>query len=56
MSVAMKLVRDELGTDAVIISSREIFIGGFLGMFKKRKIEVIAAKEQSKERIPVYQK
>jgi len=56
MSVAMKLVRDELGTDAVIISSREIFIGGFLGMFKKRKIEVIAAKEQSKERIPVIPK
>ncbi len=37
------MVRDELGNDAVILSSKPIFTGGFLGMFKKRSIEVFAA-------------
>lgn len=43
MTEAMKLIRGELGSDAVIISSRPVFSGGFLGLFKKRSIEVIAA-------------
>lgn len=43
MSEAIKMVRDELGNDAVILSSKPIFTGGFLGMFKKRSIEVFAA-------------
>ncbi|WP_068672381.1 flagellar biosynthesis protein FlhF [Oceanobacillus sp. Castelsardo] len=38
---AMKQIRKELGTDAVILNSREILQGGFLGFFKKKKIEVI---------------
>ena len=38
---AMKQIRKELGTDAVILNSREVLQGGFLGFFKKKKIEVI---------------
>ncbi|MFC7320463.1 flagellar biosynthesis protein FlhF [Halobacillus campisalis] len=43
MPEAMKKVKKSLGQDAVILNSKEIKVGGFLGMFKKRNIEVIAA-------------
>ncbi|WP_026906136.1 flagellar biosynthesis protein FlhF [Paucisalibacillus globulus] len=43
MPEAMNQIRKELGADAVILSSKEIQEGGFLGFFKKKKIEVIAA-------------
>ncbi|MCQ6274112.1 flagellar biosynthesis protein FlhF [Bacillus sp. V3B] len=43
MPEAMKLIRNELGNDAIILNSKVIQIGGFLGFFKKRNIEVIAA-------------
>ncbi|MBP2240145.1 flagellar biosynthesis protein FlhF [Cytobacillus eiseniae] len=43
MSEAMKQIRAELGSEAVILNSREVVTGGFLGLFKKRTIEVIAA-------------
>ncbi|WP_330949018.1 flagellar biosynthesis protein FlhF [Virgibacillus sp. MG-45] len=43
MPEAMHQIRKELGTDAVILNSKEVQKGGFLGFFKKRKIEVIAA-------------
>jgi flagellar biosynthesis protein FlhF len=43
MFEAMKLIRNELGNDAIILNSRVIQTGGFLGFFKKRNIEVIAA-------------
>ena len=56
MAEAMKQVRGELGSEAVIISSKEIFTGGFLGMFKKRKIEVIVANDQKKEKTPLVPK
>ncbi|MEH7344866.1 flagellar biosynthesis protein FlhF [Bacillus sp. JJ1532] len=46
MSEAMKHIRAELGSDAVILNSREVHSGGFLGLFKKRNIEVIAATDQ----------
>ncbi|MFS0672453.1 flagellar biosynthesis protein FlhF [Ornithinibacillus sp. 179-J 7C1 HS] len=52
MPEAMNQVRKELGSDAVILSSKEIEEGGFLGFFKKSKIEVIAALDKS----PVKQK
>ena len=32
-----------LGNDAIILNSRVIQTGGFLGFFKKRNIEVVAA-------------
>lgn len=45
LSDAVPLIRNELGKDAVILESKEIKIGGFLGMFRKRKLEVLAAVE-----------
>ncbi|KGP92874.1 flagellar biosynthesis regulator FlhF [Pontibacillus chungwhensis BH030062] len=43
MPEVMKQVRSELGAEAVILNSKEIHKGGFLGMFKKKSIEVVAA-------------
>lgn len=43
MPEAMKQIRSELGLDAVILNSREIYRGGVLGLFKKKYIEVVAA-------------
>ncbi|AXI09100.1 flagellar biosynthesis protein FlhF [Oceanobacillus zhaokaii] len=43
MPEAMNQIRKELGPDAVILNSQEIQQGGFMGLFKKKRIEVIAA-------------
>ncbi|MFC7061193.1 flagellar biosynthesis protein FlhF [Halobacillus seohaensis] len=43
MPEVMKKVKKNLGNDAVILNSKEIKTGGFLGMFKKTQTEVIAA-------------
>ncbi|MGJ9458876.1 flagellar biosynthesis protein FlhF [Oceanobacillus sp. CF4.6] len=43
MPEAMNQIRKELGSDAVILNSKEILQGGFLGFFKKKNIEVVAA-------------
>lgn len=43
MQEAMKKIRIEMGNDAVILNSKIIQTGGFLGLFTKKKIEVIAA-------------
>ncbi|WP_026559334.1 flagellar biosynthesis protein FlhF [Bacillus sp. J37] len=43
MQEAMKKIRSEMGNDAVILNSKMIQTGGFLGFFTKKKIEVIAA-------------
>nr|WP_236953614.1 flagellar biosynthesis protein FlhF [Jeotgalibacillus malaysiensis] len=42
MPEAMKKVRKELGNDAVIMNSKVIYTGGFLGLFKTKQIEVVA--------------
>jgi flagellar biosynthesis protein FlhF len=42
---ALPIIRNELGQDAVILNTKEIYVGGFLGMFRKKKMEVIAAVE-----------
>ena len=49
MAEAMKYIREELGDDAVILSSKPVYTGGFLGMFRKRSIEVIAAIDPTPE-------
>ncbi|MEJ8776906.1 flagellar biosynthesis protein FlhF [Pseudogracilibacillus sp. ICA-222130] len=46
MKDAMQKIRAELGTDAVILSSKEVKKGGFLGFFEKKQYEVIAAIEK----------
>ncbi len=38
----MKQIRKELGDDAIIMSQKVVFSKGFLGMFKKKSIEVVA--------------
>lgn len=43
MPEAMQRIRKDLGKDAVILNSKVIHTGGFLGLFRKKNIEVIAA-------------
>ncbi|PLT31564.1 flagellar biosynthesis protein FlhF [Peribacillus deserti] len=43
MAQAMNEIRSELGNDAVILNSKVIHSGGFMGLFKKRNFEVVAA-------------
>ncbi|HET7629076.1 MAG TPA: flagellar biosynthesis protein FlhF [Bacillales bacterium] len=43
MPEAMKLIRKSLGTDAIILHSKEVDKGGFFGFFAKKHLEVIAA-------------
>lgn len=45
MSDAMLLIKKDLGLDALILNTKKVKTGGFLGFFKKEKIEVIAAAE-----------
>jgi flagellar biosynthesis protein FlhF len=45
MPEAMKMIREDLGEDAVILHSKIVYTGGFLGLFKKKNIEIIAAKD-----------
>ncbi|WNQ13750.1 flagellar biosynthesis protein FlhF [Paenibacillus aurantius] len=47
MPDALQQIRNELGKDAVIINTKEIRTGGFLGMFGKKRIEVVAATDSS---------
>ncbi|MBB6732868.1 flagellar biosynthesis protein FlhF [Cohnella zeiphila] len=44
---AVQMIRSELGSDAVILNTKEIRMGGFLGMFRKKRVEVIAAVDES---------
>jgi flagellar biosynthesis protein FlhF len=43
MPDALQKIKSDLGKDAVILNTKEIRSGGFLGLFSKKKIEVIAA-------------
>lgn len=47
---AVTLIRTDMGTDAVILETKEVKVGGFLGMFRKKKIEVMAAVEPSTQK------
>jgi flagellar biosynthesis protein FlhF len=49
---AVQAIRSELGSDAVILNTKEIRVGGFLGMFRKKRVEVIAAVDESSARLP----
>lgn len=51
---AIKLVRDDLGHDAVILNTKPIETKGILPFFKKKKVEVIAALDEApRSRIPM---
>ncbi|MCR2805029.1 flagellar biosynthesis protein FlhF [Paenibacillus soyae] len=49
---AVSRIRTELGKDAVILDTKEIKVGGFMGMFRKKKMEVIAAVETNSPKQP----
>ena len=49
---AMNQVKDELGKDAVIIHTRRVKKGGFLGFFTKEVVEIMAAIEDIQESVP----
>lgn len=43
MTDAMVKIKEELGQDAVILNSKKVEKGGFMGMFTRKNVEVIAA-------------
>ncbi|MBY6271037.1 MAG: flagellar biosynthesis protein FlhF, partial [Bacillaceae bacterium] len=52
MPEAMKLVREDLGSDAVILHSKTVYTKGFLGLFRKKNIEVIAGLDRESRPAP----
>jgi flagellar biosynthesis protein FlhF len=55
MPEAVAMIREDLGKDAVILSTKKVQSRGFLGLFSKTHIEVVAAANEEKppERQPV---
>lgn len=63
---ALRTARDHLGPDAVILSSRQVKTGGFLGLFRRTVLQVSAAvleedrrsesDAEKKERLAAFQK
>ncbi|EGQ27370.1 MULTISPECIES: flagellar biosynthesis protein FlhF [Sporosarcina] len=53
MVEAMKKVRGDFGDDAVILSSNVVKTKGFLGLFQKRSVEVVAGFDQTIEKHPI---
>ncbi len=45
---AMPLIRQELGADAVILSTKKVKVGGIFGFFQKQRLEVLAALDEEK--------
>ncbi|WP_377887355.1 flagellar biosynthesis protein FlhF [Alkalihalobacillus sp. R86527] len=45
---AMPMIRKDLGKDAVILNTKKIKVGGFLGFFQKTKLEVLAVLDEDK--------
>lgn len=58
MPDALQKIRGELGNDAVILSTKDIHTGGFLGFFGRKRIEVVAATDtaETAPALPVRQK
>ncbi|MCU6707120.1 flagellar biosynthesis protein FlhF [Paenibacillus sp. J5C_2022] len=53
---AVAMIRTDLGHDAVILETKQIHVGGFMGMFRKKKMEVIAAVEGGAGKAPAKPK
>lgn len=56
MPEALQKIRADLGSNAVIINTKEVRTGGFLGMFTKKKVEVVAAADSEPEVEPIRRK
>lgn len=52
MIEAMQKIRTDLGSDAVILSTKETKVGGVFGLFGKKRLEVVAALESDKKEAP----
>ncbi len=52
MPEALQKIRSELGKDAVILNTKELRVGGMLGLFSKKKIEVVAAVDSNPDPSP----
>ncbi|HEU4965128.1 MAG TPA: flagellar biosynthesis protein FlhF [Bacilli bacterium] len=50
MPEAVAMIREELGKDAVILSTKKVQTRGFLGLFSKTHIEVIAAANEQEDK------
>lgn len=44
---ALQRIRTDLGKDAIILDTKPVRTGGFLGLFGKKRIEVIAANDET---------
>lgn len=45
VSEALPLIKRDLGADALILNTKKVKVGGFIGFFQKEKLEVTAAVE-----------
>lgn len=52
MSEAIKAIKNDLGSEAIIVSSRKVRQKGWVGFFKPRLLEVTAAVDKTVERNP----
>ena len=50
MGEAMERIKRELGKDAIILNTRQVKVGGFFGLFAKKKVELVASVD---EHVPV---
>lgn len=49
MAKAMALIKQDMGNDAIILSTKNVKKGGFLGFFSRKMIEVTAASDLNNE-------
>ncbi|MEW9051244.1 MAG: flagellar biosynthesis protein FlhF [Neobacillus sp.] len=50
---AYPLIFKDLGTDAFILNTKKVKSGGFFGLFRKKRLEVVAATDHSSDRVTV---
>lgn len=56
VSEAMELVKKDMGEDAIILNTRQIKVGGWLGLFAQKKVELVASIEEHPVQVPVSKK
>jgi len=56
VSEAMERIKRELGNDAIILNTRHIKVGGFFGLFAKKKVEVVASVDEHVSNEPIVSK
>ncbi|MCY1690630.1 hypothetical protein OVA29_07955 [Exiguobacterium sp. SL14] len=56
VSEAMERIKRELGNDAIILNTRHIKVGGFFGLFAKKKVELVASVDEHVSNEPIVSK